>query len=145
MENSTRATLVEIYRRIYGHEAEIVMSNLDELARDLSEIVQRERPWTGKYLHSLIKEYPGFNANGRFGEALAALRSRLDGEDEVLARAKRVSVLALNGIPEHAIVLGKPRRCANPGCHVIFVPTHPRQKYHCRSCAKEASKLKRSG
>jgi len=143
MENSTRATLTEIYRRIYGNETEIIMSNLDELARDLSEIARRDRPWTGKYLHSLIKEYPGFNANGGLTEALTALRSRLNDEDEILARAKRVSVLALNGIPKNAIVLGKPRRCANPGCQVIFVPTHPRQKYHRQSCAKAAYRLKR--
>jgi hypothetical protein len=143
MENSTRATLIEIYHRIYGHEAEIAISNLDELALNLSELVQRDRPWTGKYLHSLIKEYPGFNANGRLTEALIALRSRLNDDDEILARAKRVSVLALNGIPENAIVLGKPRRCANPGCQVIFVPTHPRQKYHRKSCAQAAYKLKR--
>ena len=145
MENSIRATLIEVYHRIYGRETEIAMSNLDELALDLSELVQRERPWTGKYLHSLIKEYPGFNANGRFTEALVALRSHLDGEDEVIARAKRVSVLALNGIPEHAIVLGKPLRCANPGCRVIFIPTHPRQKYHCKSCATAAYRLKKPG
>ena len=145
MENSTRDTLIEIYRRIYGHEAEIIISNLDEMARDLSELVQRDRPWTGKYLHSLIKEYSGFNANGRLIEALGALRSRLNGEDEILARGKRVNVLALNGIPENAIVLGKPRRCANPGCHVIFVPTHPRQKYHRKSCAKATYRLKKLG
>jgi hypothetical protein len=63
--------LLDLYREIYGPA--VTMANLNELAADLSRIAGRSQPWTGKFLHSLIKGYPGFTANGQLIEALNIL------------------------------------------------------------------------
>jgi hypothetical protein len=137
------ATLLqEIYERVYGPK--VTISNLDDLAADLSHVAERKRPWTGKFLHSLIKGYNGFRANEQLVEALHILRRRLNGADEIQARARQAHILALNELPAETIVLGKARRCAAPGCKVWFVPTHPRQKYHGKVCAHFARRKRRS-
>ena len=133
MKNHT-VLLLGLYQEIYGPA--VTMAQLDELAADLSRIVGRNQPWTGKFLHSLIKGYPGFTVNDQLVEALHVLASRHDGVDEVQARAKEATVLAVNRLPAGTVVLGQARRCATPGCQVQFVPTHPRQKYHSKACAE---------
>ena len=60
---SVRQLLLDVYRDVYGPK--ITMANLNKLANDLSQIAGRSRPWTGKFLHSVIKEYEGFATNGR--------------------------------------------------------------------------------
>jgi hypothetical protein len=134
MENDTVTLLCSIYQEIYG--TKITMANLNNLADDLSLIAKRNRPWTGKFLHSLIKRYPGFIANGQLTAALTVLAARLDGLDEVQAQAKEVTVWAVNDLPGETVILGKARRCATPGCQVWFVPSHPRQKYHSKGCSR---------
>lgn len=134
--HSCTTTLLDIYEQLYGPK--ITMANLDELAADLSQIAGRSRPWTGKFLHSLIKGYPGFKANGPLGKALDVLAGRLTGLDEIQSRAAEAQVLAVNDLPPGTLVLGQAQRCAAPGCQIIFVPTHPRQKYHSKSCARLA-------
>lgn len=134
--------LSDLYEDIYG--LEIKMANLDELATELSELVGRSRPWTGKFLHSLIKGYPGFSANGQLAEALIILSSHRDGVDDVQARAKEAKVLTVHQLPTDTVILGEAQRCANPGCQVIFVPTHPRQKYHSKTCAAQSQRQKRN-
>ncbi len=134
---SVRQLLVDVYEDVYGPK--ITMANLNELAADLSGIVGRSRPWTGKFLHSIIKEYSGFAANGHLTKALTIMAARLDGADDLEARAQEVEgLLAVNDLPPGTLVLGHARRCATPGCPVRFVPTHPRQKYHSKSCAELA-------
>lgn len=134
--------LIELYRELYG--STITIANLNELASDLSQIVRRSRPWTGKFLHSLIKEYPGFTANGQLVEALTVLAGRQDGVDEVQARSKEAKVLTVNRLPAGTVVLGQAQRCATPGCQILFVPTHPRQKYHSKACAEKCRRKKRT-
>jgi hypothetical protein len=138
MQNET-SLLETIYRRLYGPQ--ITMANLDELAADLSRVSRRSRPWTGKFLHSLIKGYSGFKATPQLVEALQILTHRLDGVDDIQARTRQVQLRTLNELPAETIILGQARRCAGPGCQVLFVPTHPRQKYHSKSCARLSRKL----
>ncbi len=126
--------LLDLYREIYGPA--VTIAQLDELAAELSRIVGRHQPWPGKFLHSLIKGYPGFTVNDQLLEALQVLASRHDGVDEVQARARKATVLAVNRLPAGTVILGRARRCATPGCQVQFVPTHPRQKYHSKACAE---------
>ena len=72
----------------------------------------------------------------RIAQGVRAMAARLDGADEVRARARQACDLL-------AVILGHAQRCANPGCPVVFVPTHPRQKYHSRACAQMARKESR--
>lgn len=133
--------LHNVYQTLYGPK--ITMANLDELAADLSQIAGRSQPWTGKYLHSLLKGYDGFKPNERLIEAVYVLTARLDGQDEIEVRAREVKVSALNDLPDGTVVLGEARRCAAPGCSIRFVPTHPCQKYHSKACAKIARRQRR--
>jgi hypothetical protein len=138
MQNGT-VLLQNIYVRLYGQK--ITMANLDALAADLSRVIRRNRPWTGKFLHSLIKGYSGFKPNPQLLEALQVLTHRLDGVDEIQARTKQAQIRTLNDLPAETIVLGQARRCAGLGCNILFVPTHPRQKYHSKNCARLSKKL----
>lgn len=135
--------LIEVYQNLYGPN--ITLANLNELAHDLSQVVRRSRPWTGKFLHSLMKGYAGFTVNKELIDALSILASRLEGSDEVQQRAKEVTILTVNDLPAGTIVLGEARRCATPGCPVFFVPIHPRQKYHSKSCAELSKRHNRNG
>ena len=135
--------LLDTYQALYGPD--ITIAHLDDLARDLSQFAGRCRPWTGKYLHSIIKGYDGFSANDELVRALTILGACLDGADEIQARAREVNgLLAINDLPDGTVILGRARRCANPGCPVVFVPTHPRQKYHSPACRAQARARRRS-
>ena len=140
---SVRQLLLEVYKEVYGPK--ITIANLNELADDLSQIAGRDRPWTGKFLHSVIKEYEGFATNGQLSKALAVMAARIDGADDLQARAQEVDgLLAVNNLPPGTVVLGQARRCATPGCPVRFVPTHHRQKYHSKTCA-DMARRRRAG
>lgn len=126
--------VIKAYHLLYDDELSIV--NLNDLAGRLSQMVNRDRPWTGKYLHSLIKGYAGFSPNQQLLDALVLLISHLENTDEVLERVQETTVLTVNPLPPGTVILGEAQRCANPGCNIIFVPTHPRQKYHSKYCAR---------
>lgn len=136
-----RQLLLDVYQDMYGPK--ITLANLSELARDLSQVAGRSRPWTGKFLHSIIKEYAGFSPNNRLTKALTILAAQLDGASEIQARAHETQgILAINDLPAGTIILGQARRCARPGCLVHFVPTHPRQKYHSKECIEAVRRQK---
>ncbi len=138
---TARELLLHVYQDIYGPK--VTLANLNELAADLSRIAGRSRPWTGKFLHSLIKQYAGFSTNSKLIKALNILAAQLDGLNEVQARAQEMSgLLAVNDLPPGTVILGVAQRCAAPGCPVRFVPTHPRQKYHSKACAVLARRHK---
>jgi len=135
-------TLIELYDSIY--DKPVTIANLDELALELSQVAGRSKPWTGKFLHSLIKGYAGFTINDELLKALKILTSQQNGTDALHAQLQQATVLTLNPLPEGTIILGDPQRCATPGCDIIFVPTHPRQKYHDKNCAAQARRLIKS-
>jgi hypothetical protein len=138
---TARELLLDVYQGVYG--SKITLANLNELAHDLSEIIGRSRPWTGKFLHSVIKQYAGFSTNGKLIRALTILAAQLDGINEIQARAQEINgLLAINELPPGTVILGSAHRCARPGCSVRFVPTHPRQKYHSKECAALARQQK---
>ena len=126
--------LKHLYQEIYGPD--ITIANLNEFATELSRLAGRNRPWTGKFLHSLIKGYAGFSVNKKLVDALAIMDYRRKGLDDVQAQATEAKVLAVNDLPAGTVILGQPQRCATPGCRIMFVPTHPRQKYHSKTCAE---------
>lgn len=131
---AARELLLDVYQDLYGPQ--ITLANLNELAGDLSRVIGRSRPWTGKFLHSIIKQYAGFSTNASLTKALTILAARLDGLNEIQAQAQEMKgLLAINELPPGTVILGLARRCASPGCPVRFVPTHPRQKYHSKACA----------
>ncbi|MCK6623536.1 MAG: hypothetical protein DPW09_26150 [Anaerolineae bacterium] len=77
-------------------------------------------------------------------DALSILATRLEDSDEVQQRAKEVTILTVNELSPGTIVLGQARRCATPGCPILFVRTHPHQKYHSKSCAELSKSLRQT-
>ncbi len=136
--------LLDTYKALYGPE--IAITHLDDLAKDLSQIAGRNRPWTGKYLHSIIKGYDGFSATDELVKVLTIMASCLGGTDEIQARAREVDgLLAIHDLPAGTIVLGHAQQCANPRCQLVFVATHPRQIYHSTACAQVARRQRKTG
>ena len=98
------------------------------------------RPYTRGYISKL--EHGRVPITSGIAWGVLALTLRLDGVDAIQARARETNVLAVNDLPAGTVVLGPARRCANPGCPVMFVPVHPRQRYHCRACANQARAIR---
>lgn len=133
-----REQVKNLYTKLYGPDITII--NLNNLAAKLSQVAARNRPWTGKYLHSLLRGYPGFSVNEQLARAIQVLVDLQSGTDDIEAGATVTTVRSLHPLPEHAIVLGHACLCANPGCAIVFVPTHPRQKFHSKKCARAAAR-----
>ena len=96
-----------------------------------------ELPYTRSYVSKLERGQKPITIV--IARGIIAIATRLDGADEIQARAREVDgLLAINDLPDGTVILGRARRCANPGCPVVFVPTHPRQKYHSPACRAQA-------
>ena len=117
---------------------ELSQTEFGRLLWDAVHGIQRrgEPPFTRSYVSMLERGKSTITSDIRRG--LEVIVARLDGADDVHARARQINVLAINDLPPGTVILGTAHRCANPGCPVVFVPTHPRQKYHCRMCASLA-------
>ena len=76
-------------------------------------------------------------------EALARafwrIASAHDDTDPDIATAQIVTLFAMENIKD-ALVTGHSRRCARPGCPVVFFPHHPQQKYHSIWCRERVGR-----
>lgn len=122
-----------IYLEIYGPlNAPGKMRNLRELAATLSKIAKREKPWTHRYLNSLLNGDSGFRVTPELDIALRVLATKLDGANPLQARLVEITVYSVNGHTKpSSIILGESKRCK--GCQVLMVPRVPWQDY----CGKE--------
>lgn len=131
--------LKSIYEELYGPvDGPGKMKNLEELAGTLSDLVKRERPWTARYLVSLLNGNAGFKVTHDLEVALYALAGRLDNQPPLQAHIVEIRAYSINGnVQAGSIVLGVSRRC--PRCQTLFVGRVPWQKY-CTADCREAIK-----
>lgn len=133
--------LKDLYEALYGPlDGPGKMKNLADMADSLSRIVNRERPWTNRYLNSLIKGNEGFTITEELERAIHILSAREDGQPEVQARSRAITVFTVNGIEPESIVFGHTTRCY---CQLRVVFNHPNRKYcfeECRQRAKQERK-----
>ena len=131
--------LRQLYEELYGSiDKPGKLANLSEMALRLSELAGREKPWTAKYLNSLINQNGNFRVTEELQIALNALAGQLDNEPPLKAFVKKIKAFGLNGdVREGSIVTGTSKRCK--GCFVLFVGKVPWQKYCCRDCRKKKS------
>lgn len=122
-------TLKTIYEEIYGPlDAPGKMKNLRELAGTLSQIAKRDKPWTHRYLNSLLNGDSGFRVTPELDIALRVLATKLDGANPLQARLVEITAYSINGsVAPGSIITGKSTRC--PGCLVLFVPHNYFQVY----------------
>ena len=135
--------LKELYEARYGAiDGPGKMKNLADMADSLSRIVNRERPWTNRYLNSLIKGNEGFAVTEELERAIYILTARMDGQSEAQARSREIMVFSTNGIEPGSIVFGHTTRCY---CQLPVVFNHPSRKYcfeECRQRARQERKAK---
>lgn len=135
------ANLLEsLYRELYGDpSAPGKMANLRELAALLSDIAKREKPWTYRYLNSLINDDDGFRVTEELEQALRVLAARLDQAHPLKGWLVKIEAYSVDGaVQPGSIITGKSERCT---CGVLFVPHHGTQKYCCPKCPARAKKI----
>jgi hypothetical protein len=121
--------LKEIYQTKYGLIDHLKMANLRELVNIFNDIAKPEKPWTDRFLFSLIKGYEGFTFTDQLKRACEIYASELDGQSYWQARIQTQTVITINGLTENIWVVGKELICAYPPCDIIFLRTHSTMKY----------------
>lgn len=117
------------------------MNNLRELATTLSKIANREKPWTHRYLNSLLNGDSGFRVTSELDTALRVLTAKLDSSNPLEARLVEITVFSVNGhVQPTSIILGQSKRCK--GCHALIVPKVPWQLYCGKECPGRPPKRK---
>lgn len=137
--------LKSIYIELYGPlESPGKMKNLEELATTLSTLAGRERPWTARYLVSLLNGNTGFKVTHDLEVALYALAGRLDNQPPLQALIVEIRAYSINGnVQAGSVILGVSRRCHR--CQTLFVGRVPWQKYcapECRDAIKKENASK---
>ena len=128
-------TLAALYNQMYGLDKRTKKDCLIEMADKLSKIAGRDRPWTWRFLNSLLRENEGFSINPEMERAIHIMGARLDGQSEVQARGHEIMVLTTNGIEPGSIVFGHTTRCY---CQLPVVFNHPNRKYCFEECRQRA-------
>lgn len=118
----------------------VKMANLRELADKLSKIANREKPWTHRYLSSLLSGDKGFSISPELERAIHILENRLDGQPEIQARSRQITVFTVNGIEPDSVVFGHTTYCY---CHLPVVFNHPSRKYCFEECRERARQERR--
>lgn len=132
-------SLMEEMGMRFDEDSTKVRENFMIIADQLSRLAGKDPPWTWKYVHSVYKGYEGCKPSKRFGNAVSALAQVVDDVVPGVAGAEIQNVLVYpDQIPEGIFVPrnAKAVHCANPGCPVVFIRTHPRQIYHDPECRK---------
>jgi hypothetical protein len=130
-------SLIEALRPIWGENGEVAF--YQELAKRLSEIARKEKPWGWRYIQSVDHGTLGHPPSRRFLRAVAILAAEVDGLPAFVADTEPVMVHARPGsVHPNAILLAESKPCAYPACTIHFIPRVPWQKF----CPRHA-KLKR--
>lgn len=124
--------VLALYHKHYGPD--IHLDRLEFLAGQLSRIMQRDRPWTAKFLHSIIHAHNGYQdySNPQLDMALDILAHELDGGKATLVISS--GVFSHIPLPPGTIIQGDVIKCS---CGVHFVPRWASQKYHSKRCRRD--------
>jgi len=135
-------TMLEEVIRGLGHDPALVsVRDLQEIANQLSTMVKKETPWGWRYLRNVLNGK--LEASTKLLDAVMRLGATIDSTPVELARSEQVTVLAVGHVQSGALILADSRRCANPGCAIVFVPRVPWQKCHSAECAQIWRKVKK--
>ncbi len=104
------------------------------LGRDIAKTTGRNDPWSPSYTANAF--YEGFakgrSASPEFIRGLEALAAKVDGAKPpaFMLAARRSNVLSwVDNDLSGAFVMGAVKKCAFPGCSIMFVGTVPWRKY----------------
>jgi hypothetical protein len=132
MKNDLRP-LFQSLRPFWGKKGEVAF--YQELAKRLSRIARKDKPWSWRYVQSVDHDTLGHPPSKLFLRAIQILTAEIDGLPAFIAETEAVTVYARAGaVHPNAIVIGESKGCANPTCTIYFIPRVPWQKY-CPRCA----------
>ena len=115
----------------------VAVSDLEDVAIGLSQLVGKVPAWGWRYLQGVLNGSIG--ASVKLVQAIMEWGAVLDGQPAVLANTVDASVRAREGqLHPGAVVLAGSTRCGHQGCKVAFVPRVPWQFYCCDGCRKKA-------
>ncbi len=134
MPNHDLQDLFNALRPSWGKNGEVAF--YQELAKRLSQIARKNKPWGWRYVQSVDHRTLGHPPSRRFLRAVEILAVEADGLPAFIADTEPVTVHARPGsVHPNAILLSESKPCANPTCIIHFIPRVPWQKY-CPRCAK---------
>lgn len=131
--------LADLYNQTYAKDKRGKKECLIELADTLSKIASRKRPWTWRFLFSLLNGDKGFSISPELERAIQIAGARLDGQPEIQARSRQITVFTVNGIEPDSVVFGHTVLCY---CQKRVVFNHPGRKYCFEEC-RERARLER--
>jgi len=135
MNQNDLHSLFEALRPSWGENGEVAF--YQELAKRLSKIAHKEKPWGWRYVQSVDHGTLGHAPSRKFIRAVEVLAAESDGLPVFIAETEAVTVYARAGtVHPNSILLAKSKACANPTCGIHFIPRVPWQKY-CPRCAKK--------
>ena len=119
---------------------EVFNESLEKFGARLAKAISpNHKPYTRQYVHRLE------NGQDRITPKIEAaywnIATAIDDVPAGIGGAVSVGLLAQpNQIVEGAFIprTARTMKCANPRCKVIFVRTHPRQRYHDPNCRRNA-------
>lgn len=135
-----KEAILPLYRQLFATD-QVSFANLEIMAERLSQLANRQRPWTAKFLDSLIHEYRGFE--DYHSEPLALALQILNHELNNGTVAMVVSTSAVIShipLPPGTVIQGEVKQCT---CGLWFVPKWHSQKYHDKKCKSKARYLRR--
>ena len=114
----------------------VLGETLEEFGKRLARAIHpHHKPFTKQYIHRLENGYDRITPE--IEAAYWNIATALDDVPVGVGGAVNINLLAQpNQIDDGAFISRTARtmKCANPKCTVIFVRTHPRQKYHDPGC-----------
>lgn len=127
-------SLFDALRPSWGEKGEVAF--YQELAKRLSAIARKEKPWGWRYVQSVDHGTLGHAPSREFLRAIGILAAEADGLPMFVAETEAVTVYARSGsVHPNSILLAESVACAQPTCTIHFIPRVPWQKY-CPRCAK---------
>jgi len=136
-----KEAILPLYRRLFATD-KVSFANLEIMAERLSGLVERPKPWTAKFLDSLLHEYKGYQNyhNESLALALGLLSHELDGGGTQAMIVSRSIVISHIPLPPGTVIQGEVKQCT---CGLWFVPKWHSQRYHDKKCKSKARYLRR--
>lgn len=128
-----------LYERMFG-PGKYTFENLEILAERLSFLSGRTRPWTAKFLDSILYEYKGYKEykSDSLSMAIQLLLSSLDGQVQAMVVSDS-AIISTTPLPPGTVIQGNLLKCT---CGLHFVPKWGSQKYHSKACKRAHERRK---
>lgn len=135
-------SLNDLYNELYSDGP--ILHNLTDLGKRLACAVKQEKPYTPRYLRSVIAGNKGFEKpSPKLQQAIDTLSAMIDDVNPLSVTAKEVMVMAVGEVKTGAVVLASSIPCAYPPCGIHFVPRAWNGKYCCPQHYEAMRKLRR--